>query len=80
MSLNVLMRLRALLSPQNILYLDVILKAITDKDTPVYQILWPYLYKQFNHNQNAVNSAYNGLCKLRQIVLEYQGPEQPKSK
>jgi hypothetical protein len=70
---GILAKLKGLLTDDNVRYLDVLLKALTQpKGSPVYNDLWTWFGDRFKSTPMARQAAWGALKKLHQIVQEYR--------
>jgi hypothetical protein len=66
-------KLKKLLSAENILYLDELLQALTEREgSPVYDKLWSWFTQRFPRSPTAANHAWGALRMLHSIVKEYR--------
>lgn len=67
-------KLKALLTQQNLMYLDVILSMLVRGEDPeyreIYTKFWAEFSKHFSPDQGHANSAWKGLRQLLAIVQE----------
>lgn len=68
-------RLKGLLTKENLRFLDVILAALVDGNSPTYAPFWTFFKGKFPGNPAAPDMAWRALRELRSILKEYQGEQ-----
>jgi hypothetical protein len=71
---DILARLKALLTNDNLMMLDKILSGLVEK-SPVYDTFWSWFRQQFPKYPKADHMAWSGLKELRAILRKYKGSE-----
>jgi len=69
---QILNKLKQLLTPANLQFLDKILMALLDTHHPAYDPFWNEFKSQFREGEKAKRQAAIGLAMLREILQEYR--------